>query len=367
MRILTTLCLAAAASASSASAEPAVTPYPQSMADGARRIAAKDFAGAVLAFRAALDARPLDGRALSELSWASFLAGDFAAAEVSASKASWAAKDPQLRAMAFYNLGRADEALGRLSAAQVAYSRSLDLRDNPEVRGHLKGLGAALLTPHSLAGPFGAPDEFCKRPCEVVPDIDQQVDKSGEAIVDLAGNAQHDAKPPFVSVAKIITEAPDPDRSYPIANLAIQVGASWYVLPDVGQAPRGHGGSHAIDIAMVGPRLVATWTANIGRFGHVDELATIVCGVGASQRPSCVGPIISDWSETVDHCIKAENCTTRPTFIAGFHCLAQLRGDVLQLTRSPWKLNNYDEGIQVGPRADACEALPTFGKHTLVF
>lgn len=67
--------------ATSARAEPVARTYPQAMADGARQMAAKDVRAAAASFQAALDARPDDPRALAELSWASLLAGDFAAAK----------------------------------------------------------------------------------------------------------------------------------------------------------------------------------------------------------------------------------------------------------------------------------------------
>src|SRR5882724_3482967 len=108
MRILGALSLVAVASA--AWAEPAARSYQQAMAEGARRMAAKDFSAAVAAFRAALAVRADDARALSELSVASFSAGDFVAAKHAASSAAYEAHDPRLRAMAYYNAGRAAEA-----------------------------------------------------------------------------------------------------------------------------------------------------------------------------------------------------------------------------------------------------------------
>jgi tetratricopeptide (TPR) repeat protein len=104
------------------------------MADGVRLMAARDFAAAATAFEAALAAKPDDARALAELSWAQFSAGDFAAAEETAVKASSATSDRPVLAMALYNQGRALEALDRPTEAQEAYTSSLALRDNREVR-----------------------------------------------------------------------------------------------------------------------------------------------------------------------------------------------------------------------------------------
>lgn len=229
------------------------------------------------------------------------------------------------------------------------------------------GASGSLASAEPDAAPYARPDEFCATPCDVVPDIDHQLDESGEERVDLAGNVLHAARPPFVAVAKIITDAPEPALGFPIANPALQVGSSWFVLPDLGQAATGHGGGHSIAIQMVGARLVATWSAEVGRFGHTDEVATIVCGLGASQRPSCVGPIVTARSETIDHCGKAPDCTRPPTLIVDLHCRAELRGDILTVSRNPTRIENPDGGVQIGPRAGACELLPSFGKHGLTF
>src|SRR5262245_56011131 len=115
-----------------ARADPAPT-YAQAMAEGARKLAARDARGAAASFRAALAARRDDPRALTELSWASLLAGDAAAAVQPAAYATYYARDTRMRAAAYYNLGRAHEALGHAVDAQAAYMASLTLRDLPEI------------------------------------------------------------------------------------------------------------------------------------------------------------------------------------------------------------------------------------------
>jgi hypothetical protein len=135
----------------------------------------------------------------------------------------------------------------------------------------------------------------------------------------------------------------------------------------VGEAGQGHGGGHSIAVHMVGQRLVVDWSSSIGRFGHDDERAVFVCGVGASKQPTCVGPIATERTSTIDHCGKDPDCTTRPDFIVQYHCRAELRGDTLTVSQNPAKLENLDEGVQSGPPPDACKSLPTFGKHALTF
>src|ERR1043166_7249251 len=93
-------------------AEPAARTYAQAMADGARQMAKNDARAAIASFNAALEARPMDLRATSELSWAHVVAGEFDAAALAANEVVHESRDPQLLAMAFYNLGRAEEARG---------------------------------------------------------------------------------------------------------------------------------------------------------------------------------------------------------------------------------------------------------------
>jgi hypothetical protein len=154
---------------------------------------------------------------------------------------------------------------------------------------------------------------------------------------------------------------------YPAANLALEIGSAWYVLPVLGTAASGHGGGFSVDVAMSGQRLVATWKSEVGRFGHTNESATIVCGVGAAGAPRCVGPIVTESSEVVDHCGKDPDCTTKSTLEVAFHCAAKVYGDTIEVTRSRTKIENFEEAVQVGPRPDACEALPMFGTHVLSF
>ncbi|HEY1813096.1 MAG TPA: tetratricopeptide repeat protein [Kofleriaceae bacterium] len=357
------LCLVAIG-ATQASADPT---YATSMADGARLMAAKDYAGAVAAFRAATSATPGDPRALSELSVAELATGDFAGARVAATEAAWTETHPVLRAMALYNLGRAEEGLGHLGQAVVAYSHSLDLRASSEVKGRLAGLAPATFASRPLAGPFGKPEDFCgSAACDVRPDVDHVVDANGDDVVDLRGNVAHKATPPFSAVALIATDAQTEIPEYPVANLAIEVGSAWYVLPAIGTAASGHGGEFSVDVAMSGPRLVATWTSEAGRFSYTDEAATIVCGMHAGV-PRCVGPIVTAESELVDHCGKNTDCTTKPTLEVAFHCAATIHGDSIDITRSRARIENLEEAVQVGPRPDACESLPTFGAHALSF
>jgi hypothetical protein len=324
--------------------------YAQAMAEAQRLVAAKDYHGAAKAYEAATEAKPGDLRATEELAWVSLLAGDFRGAEDAANFAAYAEIAPRLRAMAFYNLGRAAEALGQPRNAMTAYAASLALRDNPEVRARLKPLAPALLAPHRLAGPFARPDAACKTPCTV--DRDHW---NGDGVA-----------APFLAAVKLVTDS-DQAMGYPLVSIALQLADGWYLLPDIGEAVGGHGGTHSARVRMAGSRLIVDWNAEVGRFSHHDDQAMYVCGLGRGDKPSCVGPIETEQRLFADHCGKDIDCTTPSTYGVWFHCRAELDGDVLEVSRDPSRIELPEPENVTLPLEDSCDALPTFGKHTLTF
>jgi hypothetical protein len=334
-------------------AEPRPLTYAEALADGARRMAANDVRGAVVAFQAALTARADDPRALSELSWASFLAGDLAAAGNAAALATYFAREPALRAMAFYNLGRVNEALREFVDAQGSYAASLALRDNREVRVRLKHLAPALLASHRLAGPFARPEDFCPTACEI--ERDPSPRWGGAAAISA----------PFRDAVKL--DIPPAEDGWPRVAVALQLGDDWYVLPDLGAAAGGHGGCHGVELEMAGSRLVVHWHSEVGRFSHSDDRAMYVCGVGAAKQPSCVGPLVLEQREYTDHCGKDIDCTPRSTTGVWFNCRAEFHGDVIDVEPQTAKIEVDEYSDWVLPRPDACDALPISGKHTLRF
>ena len=365
---ISAMCAVLVAGVSTASAAPGGTSYAAAMATAKQKAAAKDYPAAVAAYQAALAAQPDDATALSELSWASFLAGDYATAEHTGVLAAISARQPALQAMAWFNAGHAEEAQGKLRSARESYERSLALRDNADVKHRLAGVTAALLAPHALLGPFATPQAFCAaqkltaEQCQPRPRYDDSGHEIGFAVAAIAGQPTGGS---FKGVAMIEAEGPMPG-DFPVMNLAIQVGTQWYVLPDVGTAASGHGGGYTVEPHMVGARLVIDWRESVGRFGHGDEASTIVCGV-ASGAARCAGPLAVARSSTDDPCGKAVDCTKRPVTVVSLHCRATLRGDLLTIDRDPGKLENPDGGHLVGPKPGACDALPWAGKHTLAF
>jgi hypothetical protein len=107
----------------------------------------KRWGEAVVELEAALVTVPLDGRALSELGWAAFAAGDYAKARRANTDAVRVAADLKVKAASLYTLGRVAEATGDKLGALRAYSTSLAYRPgNPIVRDALAALEKAAPT-----------------------------------------------------------------------------------------------------------------------------------------------------------------------------------------------------------------------------
>jgi hypothetical protein len=94
---------------------------------------AKRWGEAVVELEAALEAIPLDGRALSELGWAAFAAGDYDRARAATTAAVRVAGDFRVKAASLYNLGRIAEAKGDRAGAVRAYAASLGLRPGNKI------------------------------------------------------------------------------------------------------------------------------------------------------------------------------------------------------------------------------------------
>lgn len=178
------------------SARPTPTPitrdarvaYGKHLAEGRRLAKAQQWAKAIVELEAALAVIPGDDRALAELSWAAFSSGDHAKARTTARAAVLAASNPKLEGAALYNLGRAEEALGDLTAAKAAYEQSVAQRPNEVVQKRLDELATRVPTPTEAlacttpidasevcacllaARPAADPPEFAAPPqCELQP------------------------------------------------------------------------------------------------------------------------------------------------------------------------------------------------------
>lgn len=115
--------------------------YKRHLSAGRKAAKAAKWPEAITALEAALVAIPGDDRALGELSWAAFSAGDFTKARAAGKASVLGSTDPKIKAASLYNLGRVEEADGKLPAAALLYKQSLALRDNKIVKTRLDALG----------------------------------------------------------------------------------------------------------------------------------------------------------------------------------------------------------------------------------
>jgi hypothetical protein len=115
--------------------------YRRRLSSGRKLARARKWGEAVIEFERALAAIPMDGRALSELGWAAFQAGDHTKARKANADAVKVTSDTRLKAASLYNLGRVAEAQRDAGAAVRSYLESLALRPNRAVVARLAALG----------------------------------------------------------------------------------------------------------------------------------------------------------------------------------------------------------------------------------
>jgi hypothetical protein len=303
-----------AATAKKPSADPDAI-YENALARGRKLHGGKDYGGAVAAFEEALAARPDDVRALVELGWAAFHAGDLARAEVELRAAIERASEPRLAGSAWYNLGRVLEQKGAVPDAIAAYEKSLGAREHAAVRKRLEALrgtagtagavASGAVQVDALAGPFVDIAAFCS-------------ERSGDE-VDAAHVCSPQVEPQEGSLAIVLPAAPLPKPMLDLRfvattntvdetayHLAIQTAAGWFVLSDIAMATNDVGFGHVVShLGVELVELAAGGTPEL--LVRVDSASEIdkgtreasysidsfrrLCGFGATRRPSCTEEI----------------------------------------------------------------------------
>lgn len=116
---------------------------------GRQAAEAKDYDQAIAQFGTALKLDPNHPGALGELGWVAFRKGELELAHAATMKAMSHVKSPARKGALLYNLGRIEEAQGRLEHALDLYHRSLSVRDDDlvakrvvEVEGRLAAADA---------------------------------------------------------------------------------------------------------------------------------------------------------------------------------------------------------------------------------
>lgn len=114
-----------------------VASYKKELSRGRKLAKAGKHAEAIAAFDKALEAKPRDATANSEISWAALKTGDLDRAERAARASVRDGKTAKLRAASLYNLGLILEKRGKKPEAVTALQRSFALRPNDTVKNKL--------------------------------------------------------------------------------------------------------------------------------------------------------------------------------------------------------------------------------------
>jgi Flp pilus assembly protein TadD len=190
----------------------------------------KKWGEAAAEFEKALAALPGDARALSELGWAAFNAGDYAKARKANADSVKQAIDKNVKAASLYNLGRVEEATGNKEAAAKLYQESLTLRPNKIVAERLKSLGGKEPEP----GPAPAGDELaCGKPmpleaiCGCLKQQAEELDEDGAGAdaAELGCEVEPEGKIPGVRV--VSADMSDMEQTH---VLAAKVPGGWAVV-----------------------------------------------------------------------------------------------------------------------------------------
>lgn len=286
-------CLCASACGDNSKREQTAGPdYQTALHQGRAEVQARAFDRAVLAFEAALAARPDDAAALSELSWAAFEAGQLDKAESAARAAADRATSPALRGASLYTLGRVAEARGDLAAAVSAYRESLTARPDRVARDRLAALDP--VQPRPLDGPYASLEDYCAKQ----PSARSGADTGTCGPARPAGIAP---VPPLTAMALITVPYDEHDKNQ---VLAVQTPAGWFVLPGFASLELPEQDLTIERVDSTHGRLLIRHIERAHERAQVEDgvMALVpvleasyvtVCGVGSSGEPACVGPILT--------------------------------------------------------------------------
>lgn len=289
--------------------------YRQALARGRKAGAARDYAAAMASFEAALVAVPGDARALSELGWVAFLAGELEHAERATEASIAAAVDPKLRAASLYNRGRIAEAGGDNPRAIEAYQSSLALRPNDTVQARLATLGGAVrkaLAPVAAGGPY--PD--LATACAALPFFEPRW-TCGAPV--LEGPTRLEARGPLLEV-RVIGEAAVTDaagESFDSCRLALRTARGWFLSAATSCEAHAWARSKVRELAWAGADAaggpVVAWTLEhatgdrgFDRDGAryqtwVTRVWRTFCGVSEAGVPACTPALLVSTREDGDY------------------------------------------------------------------
>jgi tetratricopeptide (TPR) repeat protein len=299
----------------------AKTPSPEfleHLKTGRKYEASRQWPQAVAEFEAALKVFPDEPRAVNELGWAAFQAGDLEKAKKANEQALAGSVTPQQKGAALYNMGRVAEAAKDFKAAIDFYKRSVEVRPNSEAERRLKGLTLSD-EPILAKGPF----DSIKAMCPELKKLESRLDIDDEYAEDKPSytfefTCQNDElkrvtaglPPPLAEVVFFTSSAlatNHPGRNHCTAgcitelflNAAVRVGKKWHLLADIDRGLAFAEGIQILEAAVkpVGPagakllvvRLhVDTSLSNM--FASEHEGITVI-GAGPSGQPAML-PIV---------------------------------------------------------------------------
>lgn len=277
-----------------------------------------DYRAAIAAFERALAIDPDDPRALAELGWAAFFVPDLDLAEAKTRAALDRTVEAKGKGAALYNLGRIAEQRGKTAEAIALYQQSLRERPNGTVRDRLATLDLAaatahdVLTPVTLRGPFTTLKEYCAGhtthdgatiPCDPDAAFPSEVYEGPTAIPRGEGPILEARVLWAPGVAAPSTEAEV------LVMLAIRTEKGWFVSPTVADVYNPgafgiHGSMTARSLELAdlvaggAPELSYRFVSNhydsdmgINEYDDTSETSLVICGIGASGKPSCTGAI----------------------------------------------------------------------------
>lgn len=187
----------------SASAAPSISPearkaYAAHLQQGRKLAADKRWGEATAELEKALENVPRDPRALVDLGWAAFQAGDAKKARRASRDALRRAPDAETKAKALYNLGRIAEADGKRDEAAKAYGESLRLRPNETVQRQLDALSKPTPAPSAQASATTSVTTAAPLPCTSASPMDELTACIGKATRLVDDPDVDDARPPEV-------------------------------------------------------------------------------------------------------------------------------------------------------------------------
>jgi tetratricopeptide (TPR) repeat protein len=282
----------------------------------------KDYAAAVAAFDKALALFPDDPRAMSEKGWAQFFAKDLASAEKNTRDAIGRTTDKNLLGSSYYNLGRIQEERGQTPDAIASYQESLRVRpENKIVKERLATLNAAVterdpFAGEALLGPFPTLKALCAEYAKGNHDGETVTCEFKDDNTPGEGTGPDEGSRPAITGSSALAAArvfstplnPSSEDGWSMESyfhLALQTKDGWFLVKEIEYVynPGAFGISESFilnklefkDIIPGGAQELLVEFAysrndsdmGLNEYESGTTTLVMVCGVGASGKPSC--------------------------------------------------------------------------------